>query len=106
MADRLEHQTALTFVADCAGETLAVDENTGNLYSGTFELTVDPGDADDTSNITAGIIDLKSVCGSTRDWFRHDSQDVETIFLSGIDIDGSSTAEFSAVGGTVTAPGC
>ena len=30
----------------------------------------------------------------TRDWFQHASKDVGTIFLSGIDIDGSTTAAF------------
>ena len=33
-------------VADYEGETLAVDENTGNLYSGTSELTLAWGDDD------------------------------------------------------------
>ena len=87
-----------------AGETLAVDGNTGNLCSGTFELTVNWGDDSDSDIITARIIDLEGVCGSTSDWFRHNSQDVGTIFLSGIDINGSSTAEFGAVGGTASAP--
>ena len=52
VADRLEPQTTLTFVADCEGETLAVDECTGNLYSGTVELTVNWGDTGDADNIT------------------------------------------------------
>ena len=86
--------TPLTFVADYAGETLAVNENNGDLYSGTFELTVNWGAS--ASNITARIINLKGVYGSTRDWFQHDSQDVGTIFLSGIGIDGDSTAVFMA----------
>ena len=42
------------------------------------------------------------MCGSTRDWFRHDSQDVGTIFLSGIDMDGSTTAEFSNADATAS----
>ena len=33
------------------------------------------------------------MCGSTRDWFQHDSQDVGTIFLSEIDIDGDGTTD-------------
>ena len=93
----------MTFVADYEGDSLAVDENTGNLYSGTVELTVNWGDTGDADNITARIISLKGVSGSTRDRFQHDSQDVGPIFLSGIAIDGSSTAEFSAVGGRATA---
>lgn len=98
MADRLEPQTTLTFVADCEGDSLAVGQNTGNLYSGTVELTVNWGDTGDADYITARIISLKDVCGSIWDWFQHDSQDVGTIFLSGIDIDGSGTAEFSNAG--------
>ena len=86
--------TTLAFVADYAGETLAVDQNNGDLYSGEFELTVNWGDADDTNNITARIINLKGVYGSTRDWFQHDSQDVGTIFLSAISIDGENASTF------------
>ena len=52
MTDRLEPQTTLTFVEGCAGETLAVDENTGNVYGGTVEQTVNWGDTDDADNIT------------------------------------------------------
>ena len=78
-------------------------ENTGDLCSGTFELTVNRGDADNANTVTARIINLKGVYGSTGDWFQHHSRDVETIFLSGIDVDGSSTAEFSAIGGTASA---
>ncbi len=101
MADFLESEApTLSFVPHYAGKTLVGEENTGNLYSGTFELTVNWSDTDGTSNISARIIDLKGVCGSTRDWFRHDSQDVGTIFLSGIDMDGSSTAEFSCADAT------
>ena len=33
------------------------------------------------------------MCGSTGDWFRHDSRDVETIFLSRIDMDGGAAAD-------------
>ena len=87
--------TTLSLVADYAGETLSVDDNTGNLYSGTFEPTVNWGDDNGEDNITARIVDLKGVYGSARDWFQHESQDVGTIFLSGIDIDGSATAELS-----------
>ncbi|MDE0629239.1 MAG: hypothetical protein OXH99_22820 [Bryobacterales bacterium] len=93
--------TTLTFVTDYEGETLAVDQNNGNLYSGTFELTVNWGDADDTKNITARIINLKGVYGSTRDWFQHDSQDIGTILLAGISIDGDTAAEFSAPAASV-----
>ena len=69
---------ALTLVADYEGRSLAADENTGNLYSETFELTAYLGDA----NIAARIIGLEGRRGRTRDWFQHDSQDVGTIFLS------------------------
>ena len=79
--------TTLTFVADYEGKTLAVDGRTGYLYSGTFELTVNWGDADDQNNITARIINLKGVQGTSA-YFEHGSNDVGTIFLSGIGIDG------------------
>ena len=95
--------TTLTFVADYEGETVAADENTGNLYSGRFDLTLNWGDDDDTDNITARIITLKGVYGSTKDWFQHDSQDVGTTFLSGIGIDGDATTDpgaFSAADAT------
>ncbi len=103
MADLLAPQTTLPLVPDYAGETLAVDENTGNLCSGTFELTVNWGDENDEDNVTARIISIKDVCGGARDWFRHDSRDVGTIFLSGMDMDGTGTAECS--GADATAPG-
>ena len=86
--------TELTFVADYEGKTLAVDGRTGDLYSGTFELTVNWGDSNDSDNITARILNLKGVQG-TSDYFQYDSKDVGTIFLSGIDIDGQSTAAFT-----------
>ena len=106
MADLLAPQTTLPLVPDYAGETLAVDETTGNLCSGTFELTVNWGDENDEDNVTARIIDLKGVCGSTRDWFRHNSQDVGTIVLSGIDIDGDGTTDPGAFSNAdATAPG-
>ena len=94
LADCLEPQPTLTLVAVYAGETLAVDEGTGNLCSGTSELTVNWGDACSEENITERTTNLKGVYGSTRDPIQHDSRDVETIFLSGIDIDGGTTAEF------------
>ena len=106
MADLLEPQTTLPLVPDYAGETLAVDENTGNLCSGTFELTVNWGDDSDSDIITARIIDLEGVCGGTRDWFRHNSRDVGTIFLPEIDIDGDATSDpgvFSAADATAQA---
>ena len=56
-------------------------------------MTVNWGDACREDNITARTISLAGVCGSTRDWFQHDSQDVGTIFLSGIDIDGDGTTD-------------
>ena len=59
--------TAQSFVGDYAGETLAVDGNTRNLYGGTFELTVNWGDDSDSDDITARIVGLKGVCGSARD---------------------------------------
>ena len=92
--------TTLTFVADYEGKTLAVDGSNGNLYSGTFELTVNWGDADDEDNISARIINLKGVHGTTK-YFQHDNKDVGTIFMSGIDIDGDTTAEFSVADAAV-----
>ena len=50
-----------------------------------------------------GFINRKGVYGSTWDWLQRHSLYVGTIFLSGIDIEESSIAEFSAVGGTATA---
>lgn len=35
------------------------------------------------------------MCGGARDWFRRDSRDLGTIFLSGTDMDGTGTAECS-----------
>ena len=70
---------------------------------GTFELTVNWGDACREDNITARTISLEGVCGSTGDWFRHDSRDVETIFLSRIDMDGDAATDpgaFSAADAT------
>ena len=101
MADSLQpEKTTLTFVADYEGKTLAVDEETGNLYRGTFELTVNRGDANGEDNIAARIINLKDVYGSsTRDWSQRDSRDAGTIFLSATDIDGSITAECSPADG-------
>ena len=100
LADCLDPQTTLTLVADYEGETLAVDEHIWSLYIGTFELTVNWGEANGEDNISARIVDLKGVYDSTRDWFQHDSQNVGTIFLSGLDIDESTTEEFSAAEAT------
>ncbi len=90
--------TNLTFVADYEGKTLAVDTRSGDLYGGTFELTVNWGES--TDNITARVINLKGVQG-TSDYFEHDSKDVGTIFFSGMDIEGSGTAAFAGAGATV-----
>ena len=103
MTDSLEPQTTLTSVADCKGESVAVDECTGNLYRGMLDLTVNWGDANSEDNITARIISLEGVCDSTRDWLWHDSQDAGTTFLSGIGIDRDTATEFSA--GDAAAPG-
>ena len=65
--EHTELQTTLPLFADYAGETPAVNENTGILGSGTFELTVKWGDDHGEDNISARIIDRKGVCGSTRD---------------------------------------
>ena len=67
-----------------------------------FELTVNWGDDNSEDNITARTISLKDVCGSTRDWLRHDSRGLRTIFLSGMDMDGTGTAECG--GADATAP--
>ena len=64
LADCLELQTTSTLVADCEGEPLAVDDS-----AGTFELTVNWGDYNNGDNITARIINIEGVYGSTRDWF-------------------------------------
>ena len=40
------------------------------------------------------------MCGGTGDWFRHDSQDVGTIFLSGMEMDGTGTAECGSADAT------
>ena len=55
--------TTLTCVAGYEGETVAVAEDTENLYGGTFELIVNWGDDHGEDNISARIIDLKGVWG-------------------------------------------
>ena len=91
----------MPLVAVNTGETLAVDEDTENFHSGTFKLSVNWGDPNDEDNISTRIIDLMGVYGSTGDWFQHDSQNVGTIFLSGIDIEGAATAEFTSSAASV-----
>ena len=94
-----EGGTGLTFIADYRGTTVAVDEDNGNLYRGTIDLTVNWADTGDGSGaLTSSITDLRGVSGTSA-YFRHDDKDVRTIFFSGIDVstNGSFDASSAAV---------
>ena len=78
-----EGGAGLTFVADYRGTTVAVDEDNGNLYRGTIDLTVNWSDTDATGELSSSITDLRGVSGTSA-YLQHDNKDVRTIFFSPI----------------------
>ena len=78
-----EDTSGLTFVADYSGRVLAVEDESGNLYSGSFELRVDWGGSN-TDNVSATITDLRGIDG-TSSRFQHNNRDVKSIFITGAD---------------------
>ena len=93
-----EGGTGLTFVADYRGTTVAVDEDNGNLYRGTIDLTVNWSDTDNTGSLSSSITDLRGVSGTSA-YLQHDDKDVRTIFFSPIDV--TATGTFSSSAATV-----
>ncbi|MDE0106990.1 MAG: hypothetical protein OXN96_04250 [Bryobacterales bacterium] len=76
----------LTFIADYRGTTVAVDEDNGNLYRGTIDLTVNWNDDGlGGGALTSSVTDLRGVSGTSA-YFRHDDKDVRTIFFSGVTV--------------------
>ena len=94
-----EGGTGLTFVADYRGTTVAVDEDNGNLYRGTIDLTVNWADTGDGSgSLSSSITDLRGVAGTSA-YLQHDDKDVRTIFFSPIDV--ATGGSFSATDATI-----
>ena len=79
----------LNFVATYNGSTLAVNEDTGHLYSGSFELRVNwAGGSDGARPISSTITDLRGV-HHTSAYFQHDNKDVKSIFFTGVEVNQS-----------------
>lgn len=94
-----EAGSGLSFTADYRGTTVAVDEDTGNLYRGTIDLIVNWNDNGDGGGaLTSSITDLRGVSG-TSSYFQHDDKDVRTIFFSGITVE--TTGAFAATNAAV-----
>ena len=93
-----EAGVGLTFTADYRGTTVAVDEDTGDLYRGTIDLIVNWNDGDDGGLLRSSVTDLRGVSG-TSSYLQHDSKDVRTIFFSGItvSVDGAFTSSSATV---------
>ena len=72
----------LTFIADYRGTTVAVDEDNGNLYRGTIDLTVNWADSGNGGgSLSSSITDLRGVSGTSA-YLQHEDKDVRTIFFS------------------------
>ncbi|MDE2892590.1 MAG: hypothetical protein OXN86_08830 [Chloroflexota bacterium] len=81
-----EGGTGLTFIADYRGTTVAVDEDNGNLYRGTIDLTVNWNDnGDGGGSLTSSITDLRGVSGTSA-YLQHDDKDVRTIFFPAVTV--------------------
>ena len=94
-----EGGTGLTFIADYRGTTVAVDEDNGNLYRGTIDLTVNWNDnGDGGGSLTSSITDLRGVSGTSA-YLQHDDKDVRTIFFPAVTVgtDGAFTGSSLSV---------
>ena len=81
-----EGGTGLTFIADYRGTTVAVDQDNGNLYRGTIDLTVNWNDnGDGGGSLTSSITDLRGVSGTSA-YLQHDDKDVRTIFFPAVTV--------------------
>ena len=88
---------SLSFAATYSGTTLAVNEKTGHLYSGKFDLSVNWESGSDTSRpIRSTITDLKGVHGTSA-YFQHDNKDVKSLFFTGVGVN-EDTGTFTAAG--------
>ena len=92
----------LNFVARYSGNTFAVNEDTGHLYSGSFELRVnwDGGSGADARPISSTITDLRGVHGTSA-YFKHDNKDVKSLFFSGVTV-AETTGAFATGAARVT----
>ena len=92
-----EDGTGLTFVADYRGTTVAVDQDSGNLYRGTIDLTVNWA-GNGSGSLSSSITDLRGVSGTSA-YLQYDDKDVRTIFFSPIDV--ATGGAFSATDATI-----
>ena len=76
----------LTFAATYEGRTLAVNEGTGDLYSGQIILRVN---WEDPATVSSTITDLKGVRG-TSDYFKYGTKNVKSIFFTGLTVTGGA----------------
>ena len=90
---------SLSFAAKYSGTTLAVNEKTGHLYSGRFDLSVNWQPDSGNPPIRSTITDLKGVHGTSA-YFKHDNKDVRSLFFTGFTVavaDGTFTAANATV---------
>ena len=92
---------SLSFAATYSGTTLAVNEKTGHLYSGKFDLSVNwESGSSGNRPIRSTITDLKGVHGTTA-YFKHDNKDVKSLFFTDVGVD-QATGTITDTVATVT----